>query len=116
MKTLKSFTLVALFLFASAFTTFAKDTDPYNTKDALRAKIVSMIGKQIPLEVTTKSIDAKVSFVINKNNEIVVVSVDSKNENLDSYIKNKLNYQKLIVPGTIKGEVYIFPLKVNKPS
>ena len=114
MKTLKSFTLVALFLFASAFTTFAKDTDPYNTKDALRAKIVSLIGEKIPVAFTAKTIDAQVSFMINKNNEVVVVSVDSKNEILDSYIKNKLNYQKMVVPGAKKGEIYILPLKVKK--
>lgn len=116
MKTLKSITLAVLFLFATSFATYANNTKPTNTKDALRTEIVSMIGNEIPVELTTKSIEAQVSFMVNKNNELVVVSVDSSNELLDTFIKSKLNYKKVKAAGTKKGEVYILPLKVNKPA
>lgn len=114
MKTLKSFTLVALFLFASTFSGFANNTEPNNTNNALRAKIVTLIGDKIPVEFKTKTIKAALSFIINNNNEVVVIAVDSSNKNLDSYIKTKLNYKKIAVSGAKKGEVYTLPLRVNK--
>ena len=116
MKTFKSITLVALFLIASTFSSYANNTEPSNTKDALRAKIVTLIGDQIPVELTSKTVDAKVSFMINQKNEVVVVSVYSSNKNLDSYIKTKLNYKKVKVTGAKKGEVYTLPLRINKAS
>ncbi|MEJ6793090.1 MAG: hypothetical protein QNK89_10270 [Lacinutrix sp.] len=38
--------------------------------------------------------------MLNKNKEIVVISVDTENEGLESYIKTRLNYSKLNLKGT----------------
>ena len=46
-------------------------------------------------------------------NEIVIISVDSNINKLDAFIKSKLNYKKVDVRGTIKGEIYKIPLTIN---
>lgn len=38
---------------------------------------------------------AKVYFIINSKNEIVVLNIETKLEALDDFIKNKLNYYKV---------------------
>lgn len=55
---------------------------------------------------------AKVSFMINKDNEVVVLSVDSENEKVISYIKARLNYQKLDAKGQ-KGHEYTVPVRLK---
>lgn len=79
----------------------------------LRKEMSSYIGKNIPIEVK-KTTTAEISFIINSKNEIVVLTVDSKESALNKYLKNKLNYKKVTTKGIKKGEVYKIPLKVNK--
>lgn len=55
---------------------------------------------------------AKVSFMINKDNEVVVLSVDSENESLVSYIKGRLNYQKISADAQ-KGMEYTVPVRLK---
>lgn len=56
---------------------------------------------------------AKVSFMINKDKEVVVLSVDSDNEAVISYIKARLNYQKLASAEVQKGMEYTVPVRLK---
>jgi hypothetical protein len=112
MKVLKSIITIIAISLATTFSTTAAETAPTKIAKKLRTEIVSMLGDKIPVVLTENS-SAEVSFIINNKNEIVILSVDSKVSELNNFIKSKLNYKKLKVKGTIKGEVYKIPLKMN---
>jgi len=54
---------------------------------------------------------AKVSFTINKNREIVVLFVDSDSEELEYFIKDRLNYYKTSVENVFIGQLYTLPVR-----
>lgn len=116
MKNLKITLVVLAVSLATTFSATANNTNPSNSKKELRTKIMNLIGKNIPVQVKNECIDAEVSFVLNDKNEIVVVSVSSKHGAIDGFIKNRLNYRKVVVNGIKKGEIYKLPLRVQKPS
>ncbi|TXD51186.1 MULTISPECIES: hypothetical protein [unclassified Polaribacter] len=104
-------TIIAISL-ATTFSTAAAEKESLKITKKLRTEIISMLGDKIPI-VLTKTSSAEVSFVINAKNEIVILSVNSNVNELGAYIKNKLNYKKIKVRGTFKGEIYKMPLKIN---
>ena len=117
MKNLRSIIAILAISLSTVFAAHANDND--NELDVtkkvtkeLRTELVQILGSKIPLQLnaTTK---AEVSFMITEKNEVLVVSVDSKNKAFDSYVKNKLNYKKIKVAGVKKGEVYRVPVKIN---
>ena len=55
---------------------------------------------------------AKVSFMINKDHEVVVLSVDAENDAIESYIKARLNYQKLSADA-LEGTEYLVPVRLK---
>ena len=52
--------------------------------------------------------------MLNNDNEVIVVSVDSKSNSVASYVKAKLNYQKIDVKGLKKGKIYTVPLTIKQ--
>jgi hypothetical protein len=82
------------------------------TKKKLRIEIVSILGNKISVELK-KPNKAEISFMINSQNEIVIISVESDIDELKTIIKGKLNYKKVEVKGTKKGEIYKIPLRIN---
>ena len=103
-------TIIAISL-STVFSASATETNPNKTK-TLRTEMSSFIGKSIPVELN-KVTDVEISFIINNENEIVILSVNSEISELNSYLKKKLNYKKITVKGVKKGEVYKMPLKIN---
>lgn len=90
---------------------FASSVIPTTTKQELQKEITSILGKK--LEIVGKDIvKAEISFTLNSKSEIVVLSVKSKNDKIESLVKSKLNYQKVKVRAVNEGEVYVLPLKV----
>ena len=61
------------------------------------------------LEVETT---AYVTFVVNKESEIVVLSVDSENESMKKFIKQRLNYKKL-ESANKQGKEYKIPIRMT---
>jgi anaerobic C4-dicarboxylate transporter len=112
MRKLKTIIAILAISLATTFSTTATEKDPLNITQKLRTEIISMLGNEISLEVKTSS-SAEFSFIINNENEIVIISVDSKIEDLKAIIKDKLNYKKILVKGAKKGEIYIMPLRIN---
>jgi hypothetical protein len=95
--------------FASAANLNPNKTDETKT---LRTEISSFIGKNIPIELDKATI-VKISFIVNNENEIVVLSVDSNLSELDYLLKRKLNYKKITVKGVKKGVIYRMPIKIK---
>jgi hypothetical protein len=111
MRNLKSIIAILAISLSTVFSANATETNSSKTKE-LRAEIVSILGNTISLEIK-KTSTAEISFMINNKNEIVIISVNSKINKLNSIIKRKLNYKKVDVKGTKKGEIYKMPLKIN---
>jgi hypothetical protein len=112
MRNIKTIVTILAISLATTLLTTATEKAPSNITQKLRTEIVSMLGNKISLELKT-SATAEISFIINNYNEIVIISVDSKIDELKSIIKSKLNYKKIAVRGTEKGEIYKIPLRIN---
>ncbi len=55
---------------------------------------------------------AKVKFTLTTEGEIVVLSVETENNFVDSYVKNRLNYKKVSFKTTEPGKVFTVRLKI----
>ncbi|OIQ40578.1 MAG: hypothetical protein BM563_02550 [Bacteroidetes bacterium MedPE-SWsnd-G1] len=115
MKNLKVFiSTIALTLFVGSVT-FASSTTKTNQKQQLRSELVRLLGDLEGVEEET-DISANISFLVNEKNEVVVISVNSKNYQVREIIKGKLNYRTVKASGIKRGEIYIVPLKITKES
>ena len=113
MKNLKTIITVIAISLSTVFSATATEKNPSETKKNLRTTIVSILGDEIPLNFK-ENCNAEVSFMVNNENELVIISVDSSMKEFNSYVKSKLNYKKVNVKGTKKGEIYRMPIKINK--
>ena len=111
MKKLKSIIAILAISLSTVFSANAAEKNPSETKE-LRTEIVSILGDNIPIELQQPS-TAEISFMINNQNEIVIISVDSDVNELNDFIKRKLNYKKIDIKGAKKGEIYKMPLRIN---
>jgi len=104
--------LVALALFIGTVTSYAGvdpvSTSPETTKEF--GELLKAPGFEIDSEM-----NAVVTFVVNKNNEVVVLSVDCETKQICSYIKSRLNYQK-IDTDLEKGVEYKIPIRIKKEN
>lgn len=112
MRNLKSIIAIAIFTLTLSFSANATEKDPSKIASELRSEIITILGNKIPLLLNSDA-NAEVSFLINNKNELVVVSVDSKSNEFNSFVKNKLNYKKIVVKGVQKGEIYKMPVKIK---
>ena len=102
--------LVALALFIGTLTSFA-GVEPV-TLPLEPNKEIGELLKAPGFEVES-DIQAYVTFVVNKNNEVVVLSVDCETKKICKYIKSRLNYQK-IDSGLKKGVEYKVHVRIKK--
>jgi hypothetical protein len=113
MKTLKTIITVIAISLSTIFSVTATEKNPTSTKKELRTELVSLLGNKIPLDID-KSYSAEISFIVNNENEVIVISVDSKVSSFVKYAKTRLNYKKINTKNIKKGEVYRMPIKIHK--
>ena len=90
MKNLKLFFLaLALFTLNIA----SANLNPLKPTDELRAEIVDLIGTNLIVDMDIDEYNADVLFTVNANKELIVLSVESDNGELEFYLKRKLNYK-----------------------
>lgn len=109
MKTIKTLVLILAITFTSvlsASTNLVKE-EPSN----LAAQIETLL--QNPNFIISNDLLAKVTFVLNKNNEAVVLNVETESSQLENYIKSRLNYSKLTIKGAVKGKTYVIPVRLT---
>jgi hypothetical protein len=111
MKSLKLFVL-ALALFT--INVSAAVIEPIKPTDELRIEIVDLIGSSYMGEMTESEYSAEVLFTVNSKKELIILSVDSENEEMESYLKRKLNYKKVDHRPSQPGEIYLLPVKMIK--
>ena len=111
MKSLKLFVL-ALALFT--INVSAAVIEPIKPTDELRIEIVDLIGSSYMDNMIESEYSAEVIFTVNSKKELIILSVDSKNKEMESYLKRKLNYKKVDHKPSQPGEIYLLPVKMIK--
>lgn len=112
MKTIKNLLLAAAIVCSSI--AFA-GTEPADTEPS--TSICKEIGSLLN-DHTLKAdhmLSANVTFIVNKNNEIVVLEVDTDQKEIEYYVKARLNYKKLTTNAK-KGIHYFLPVKLEASS
>ena len=56
---------------------------------------------------------AQVRFTLNAEGEIVVLSVDTDFYEMESFVKNRLNYKKVDLDTVEEGKIYTIPVRVK---
>ncbi|OUR94622.1 hypothetical protein A9Q87_03020 [Flavobacteriales bacterium 34_180_T64] len=105
-KSVLGIMLITLSISATAFNSTSKNE-------------IASITKEVKELLTDPSFEidenqyARITIRFNENNEIVVLAVDSENDELDYFIKERLNYKKLTHTIINKRQNYIVPLKMD---
>ena len=110
MKKVKTILLAVVIATSSVL---SASTEP--VKEAVKTIITEEVGNLLknPTFEVTKELLADVRLTINKNNEMVVLSVDSESEQVVNYIKSRLNYNKL--SEKVAEKTYVVPV-IIKPE
>ena len=110
MKTIGKTILALLFVGSLSITAQAKDIAPEKT---LAKEIASMLSNiQLP---SGDDIVAEVKFLVNADNEIVIVSVDADESFVETIIKGKLNYQKVKSDEATPNKVNTVKIRLKQP-
>ncbi len=110
MKSIKLLLVAVALVFSNIV---AAKTNPIDDK----AKM-TIISKEIATLLQNPSFPVErnayvtVKFTVNRNNELVVLSVEAENNKdiIEEFIKTRLNYRKL--SSNIKTQVYTLPVKM----
>lgn len=110
---MKKLTLTVLLTLVTTMSAFCMNEDAEKqVKNNLRNKINMLLGKYKQELKTTAN--ATIKFMINTNGEIVVLSVETEKENIERFVKQKLNYKKANVKNVKALAVYTVPVKFVK--
>ncbi len=88
--------------------------NPVKPTDELRNDIVDIIGFSFFDNSDESEYSAEVVFTVNSEGEIIVLSVNSENEEAEEYLRDKMNYKKVDHTPSKYGEVYLLPVKMVK--
>ncbi|KDN56114.1 hypothetical protein [Flavobacterium seoulense] len=112
MKNLFLSVIVTLFM----GTAFAADKSPKTAKnfDETYKELTRLLNTYPNLGGLDQDVLVKVKIAINENHEIVVLSTNAENEDLNYYIKNTLNYQKLSAQELETGKGLVFLVRFAK--
>lgn len=105
-----SLVFVAALLFATG-NVLANDTDGVEPAKSLSNQISKMLEDNTFSEDDT-NLTAQVRFTLNNEGEIVVLSVDTDFVNLERFVKNRLNYQKVDISNVEEGKLYTVPVRI----
>ena len=109
MKLLKLVVLVLAFTFNGFAQAETKTYDGENPT-AFSKEIKSLLGNHD--FSLNQDLNAKVTFVVNNENELVVLSVETQDQILESFIKSRLNYKK-IKANLKQGLEYHLPVRIG---
>lgn len=109
MKNLKAFIAVIAMTLLVTSSAMANSSTETTSKEELRDEVVDLLGNH-PFDDVDNTIEATVSFMLNKHNEIVVISVESRSEGVEGFVKQKLNYKKINAIGLKNGKIYELPV------
>ena len=106
-----SLVVVAAMLLATG-NVLANDTKSENPTKSLSSQISAMLSEN-NFSGEQADLTAQVRFTLNTDGEIVVLSVSTDFEKMESFVKNKLNYQKVNLNAVKEGKIYTIPVRVK---
>ncbi len=112
-KTLKMLVLVVAITFSSVL---SASTNPIEKAEP--ASITETVGDLLknPDFQLNEEVNAMVKIFINKNDEMVVLSVDTDNKSAEKYIKSRLNYKKLSKEVIGASKAFKIPVRITKSN
>jgi len=108
MRTVKMLILVLAITFTSVLTASTNPThaEPNVTKE------IGVLLKNPKFRVSDDLV-ANVTFILNKDSEIVVLNVDTDSKELEGYIKSRLNYHKLDLSADNVNKTFKVPVRIT---
>lgn len=103
-----SLVLVAAMLFSTA-SILANNEIETNPAKKLKAQITALLADH---DLKESGI-AQVRFTLNKDKEIVVLSIDTNDDSIAYYVKNRLNYKKVDIKEVKEGKLYTIPVRLQ---
>lgn len=90
---------------------FANNVAKDNPKKDLSIQIGALLENT---SFTNDDVDltAQVRFTLNNQGEIVVLSVDTEDKRLESFVKARLNYKKVEISNFKEGEKFTIPIRI----
>ncbi len=107
--------LLVAVLFLSVGSVFANNGKKGEAKPSKNLKLSEQIATLLNQNQFTENdlgYTAEILFMLNNDNEIIVLSVDTDKTNLDGFIKNKLNYKKVALKEHEAGKKYTIKVKI----
>lgn len=90
----------------------ANDIDSFEPSKSLSLQISSMLSDNNFSEFED-DLTAQVRFTLNNEGEIVVLSVSTDFDQMERFVKNRLNYQKVDLNNVEEGKVYTIPVRIK---
>lgn len=109
MKTIKSILLGIVLVCATTLSAAEKPKIGPDVRNEV-SKEIALLLKSPSFEVK-EEMNAFISLVVNDENEIVVLSVESDNEVVENFVKSRLNYRKMTTH--LEGSHFKVPLKIT---
>lgn len=105
---MRSIKLLIVVLFIGQIT-FANNTNPTKEDNLVITERVSSLLEDPSFEFDNE-IKASVILIVNSKNQVVVLDVLTKNAEVETYIKSRLNYSS--IEGTTIGEQFTIPVRL----
>lgn len=90
----------------------ANDTDGVKPTTSISTQISKMLSDN-SFSDESANLTAQVRFTLNSDGEIVVLSVDTDSEQLEGFVKSRLNYKKVDVDAIEEGKLYTVPVRIT---
>jgi len=84
--------------------------NPNTVEEEVREEVQLSLKK--PSFKIEKELKADVTLMLNQENEMIVVSVDSDDKQLESFIKSRLNYKKIDLSIKKSGNFFKIPVRI----
>jgi len=112
MKKLNVLLLAVAFTVSSVLSASTTPTKADRPANPLSEQISDLLKD--PIFEIEDEVMAEVTFMVNDQQEIVVLTVGTENTTVESFIKNRLNYQK--VENAQMGTAYEIPVRIVAES
>ncbi len=87
-----------------------KDVEPSKTENL--SKQIGEFLNSNNLNEANQGHEAQVLFMLNSDKEIVVLSVETDQEDLEGFIKGRLNYQEVAISEYEEGKKYTVSVRI----
>ncbi len=92
---------------------FANDSKKDESPTKSLTEQIGVLLEQNNFTISEDGKTAEVIFTLNKQKEIVVLSVDAEDNTLDTFIKTRLNYQAVDVATFEEGKKYAVQVRIT---